>query len=535
MTIRLSRSVRSKNGTSESSSSTFEKDSLLLGRGGESDIILEGREISLQHARISKIESSYVVEDLDSLSGIMVNGKLARRQVLKNGDILKLADHVFTVKINAAMLELFEAAKETQPSAEESLQKQIEALSFKSAFPSIRVVSLICVLGALAASAYPYLAEQRLSWSSGPVTNHHRMIEATCNACHEGTFSKVSDQKCGACHKMSLHTEAFQTNVTAHHAVFDRPCVSCHQEHDGEQALTAKESALCVSCHAAIKTVLPTSKVADVANWGQHPEFSALSKADTTHLKLNHELHLKAGLRGKDGLVTLQCNDCHKLTTDRRNLVPLSMEQNCSACHPLGFDERLPEASVPHGSPDLVYKYLYAEYAKLMLAPADEEVDSARQRPGSELIAPSNPAFARGEIIKLARNAEKELFTRTACKLCHEVSALDDVSRESDRSQFKVIEPKVPTLWMPAARFSHAAHEEVACESCHHNVRTSTQTQDVLLPKVQDCRICHSGHTATSKVKSDCVDCHSYHDSLPLEFSQKRSFENIVSTLGNGK
>lgn len=87
---------------------------------------------------------------------------------------------------------------------------------------------------------------------------------------------------------------------------------------------------------------------------------------------------------------------------------------------------------------------------------------------------------------------------------------------------------------MPEAIFSHGAHEEVKCESCHEGARTSSKTSDVLLPKVESCRTCHSalggphptgGH---STVRSDCIMCHSYHESLLMDLGKKHTIEDIV-------
>jgi hypothetical protein len=130
------------------------------------------------------------------------------------------------------------------------------------------------------------------------------------------------------------------------------------------------------------------------------------------------------------------------------------------------------------------------------------------------------------------------LFTKTACFLCHEVSKRDvseDQLREEASSQYEILKPQIPEIWMPESIFSHGAHEEVSCESCHAGARTSEKTSDVLLPRVDSCRECHSslgdshprgGH---STVKSDCIMCHSYHDSLLMSLDKKHSIEDIVS------
>ena len=188
---------------------------------------------------------------------------------------------------------------------------------------------------------------------------------------------------------MSEHAKTLQ-NLTDNHPDMKFRCATCHKDHNGEKGLIENSSRLCAQCHANLAAFLPSTKHPKVASFNQHPQFSvtipqytgveqesSTSKRvalddrenlhDTTRLKLNHEKHLVKDLRGPDGPETLQCLDCHKLTADLKKIVPMNYEANCARCHPLGFDERLVEKTVPHGDPDVVYNYLYAEYAKLFL------------------------------------------------------------------------------------------------------------------------------------------------------------------------
>jgi predicted CXXCH cytochrome family protein len=48
----------------------------------------------------------------------------------------------------------------------------------------------------------------------------------------------------------------------------------------------------------------------------------------------------------------------------------------------------------------------------------------------------------------------------------------------------------------------------VACTECHA-AAASTETKDVLLPKVETCRDCHQVRVGA---RSGCVECHRYHD-----------------------
>src|SRR5262249_28142112 len=63
--------------------------------------------------------------------------------------------------------------------------------------------------------------------------------------------------------------------------------------------------------------------------------------------------------------------------------------------------------------------------------------------------------------------------------------------------------------WFPYARSHPEGHRMLDCAACHP-ATTSTRTSDVLLPGIDNCRQCHS--RATVGVRSDCLECHNYHD-----------------------
>lgn len=324
---------------------------------------------------------------------------------------------------------------------------------------------------------------------------------------------------------MSDHAPVFQN--AAHQQALGRLCVDCHREHGGVQSLLPPEPALCTGCHAQIKQQYPDSKIENVSSWDRHPEFSM--PEDNSHIKLNHEIHLKPDLKGRDGPVTLQCGSCHELSADFKTIAPISMERHCASCHGLQFDERLPDTHVPHAEPDIVYKFLYAEYAKFLLADSPQQQSAPiRLKPGAALpqAGAAHTSFVRGEVESLARAAERELFTRTACQLCHEISETEDSEAvREQRSRYAVLKPEIPEVWMPGARFGHGSHEELSCESCHTGVRNSSQTSDVLLPGRNHCQHCHADSAGSGKLESNCVLCHSYHDSLALDPGRKKNWK----------
>lgn len=66
-----------------------------IGRAEDSDIRLEGREVSRRHAQIRHDGAQYLLVDLGSKNGTLVNGvRVDRATVLRDGDELRIApDH----------------------------------------------------------------------------------------------------------------------------------------------------------------------------------------------------------------------------------------------------------------------------------------------------------------------------------------------------------------------------------------------------------------------------------------------------------
>ena len=65
---------------------------LTIGRNAECDIVFASTYVSGRHARISRRDDSYVIEDLQSHNGTFVNGMRVREAVLTDGDRVEIAD-----------------------------------------------------------------------------------------------------------------------------------------------------------------------------------------------------------------------------------------------------------------------------------------------------------------------------------------------------------------------------------------------------------------------------------------------------------
>ncbi|NLF74296.1 MAG: FHA domain-containing protein [Chloroflexi bacterium] len=72
---------------------TIRENELVIGRGGECDLVLPERQVSREHIRIFRADDGYFLEDLDSKNGTWVNGKQVKATTvpLRDGDEIQIA------------------------------------------------------------------------------------------------------------------------------------------------------------------------------------------------------------------------------------------------------------------------------------------------------------------------------------------------------------------------------------------------------------------------------------------------------------
>jgi pSer/pThr/pTyr-binding forkhead associated (FHA) protein len=94
-------------------------DEFVIGRHAEGDGKLEGDvEISREHARISRADSGYVIEDLGSTNGTFVNGRrIADREILSVGDKVAVGGTTLVVQVSVPSTAPETAAPEPAPAA----------------------------------------------------------------------------------------------------------------------------------------------------------------------------------------------------------------------------------------------------------------------------------------------------------------------------------------------------------------------------------------------------------------------------------
>jgi hypothetical protein len=75
---------------------------ITIGRRLENDIVLQDPHVSRAHARIRYMQGRYILSDLDSRAGTLVNGQAIREQVLRPGDQISIAGNRFVFRMRRA-------------------------------------------------------------------------------------------------------------------------------------------------------------------------------------------------------------------------------------------------------------------------------------------------------------------------------------------------------------------------------------------------------------------------------------------------
>jgi hypothetical protein len=520
-----------------------------------------------------------VVEALTP-SGVIVNGRTRIVCTLNAGDEIKLGPAIivveaapkgspFTLRFKMAEAESGRLDRLHVLSLNESgLSKKFWSMMLASGVAAIFL--LVPMSAALYQPLRPLLRSTNIVpndglWSPGPLHASHQFIGNDCNACHTSPFAPIENVQCTNCHTTVEH----HVRVTsADISLFDQQrCGECHVEHAETPQVVSRDQRLCTDCHSQIDVKKPSTQLLRVADFGKdHPDFrvsvlqgreAADGKVDWATVKLDvlpgvnrfersrlsfsHAQHLaRQGIKGPNGDEVLQCRNCHEPDASGRLMKPIQMEQTCSRCHSLRFDEDDPATTVPHGDIDAVYQTLLSHFSRRFIE--------------GDLGSGQRPAFARrpgGQSESISRNeqrraldwaeqqsllAARDLFEKRVCVDCHEVSRMPELP---GLKRWKVQPVKLTESWMPRSSFDHASHKTSECTSCHTNTRTSKRSGDVLMPAIADCRMCHAGPDTKDKLPSDCVMCHQFHlpdrglfDQRATSESKESPRSGIIQRLG---
>jgi hypothetical protein len=373
-------------------------------------------------------------------------------------------------------------------------------------------------------------------FQAGPVSTAHCMFNNDCGRCHTEPFQparrlwfgnaelrSVADAACLQCHDGPLHNDQQARDVS---------CSSCHQEHRGRPLLARVDDSHCTACHAQLtrKDGQPCDflNVTDFASG--HPEFQLWrdeKPTDPGRVNFNHHVHLKEqGVLGPDNKpVKLDCAACHQPDAERRYMLPVNYERHCASCHPLlvqvGGDwkdaaiaraaEQFRRTPAPHRRPAEVRAAMRERYTQFVekfpaVLDADQAAEVERPIPGRRRPPPWEKAEGPAWVDYQLRAVERILFRGAGgCAYCHE-------PKSAAPPEIGALPEYLPTAlkqrWFEHGLFDHDSHRNLRCAECHPSAG-SRRTGDVLMPRVATCQACHNPRVG---VRSECVDCHRYHD-----------------------
>jgi len=426
------------------------------------------------------------------------------------------------------------------------------------------------IIGGLILAGFAFLPSGAQIYTPGPVSTKHSMFADRCDACHDTStptkHGEVSDAKCQACHEGPIHSmkQTFHGDnklKVAHQGkdiyIGTATCASCHTEHSGHHQLATIADRHCTQCHADLKVSQGFTAEVDtkISNFASHPDFDALKlidgkkPIDKAALKFNHQVHLKpAGLKNAAGQSKImKCTDCHKPDQQRAYMAPITYVAHCQDCHPLAIPEipGIGDIKVPHESPKLVAAVIKTAFTDLLLKkggkledeevpnPEYDELSAAKKRTFKGEKTIKKPAGPVDQWLAEKTNASLEpLFKNNGqCMYCHTSSGPDKSITGDEKSKLVLPllnETKVPQVWLTRSVFNHETHRVTTCVACHTEAPASTKTEDILLPNVQNCKLCHKEKDGA---RSGCVECHIYHDKKSAKNEGMLSIDDLL----NGK
>ncbi len=384
------------------------------------------------------------------------------------------------------------------------------------------------------------LGGSRRALSPGPLSSSHAAFEGRCEVCHASAFARVKDTSCEGCHDGAAHPSVVRDTGEANFTV---ACAECHSEHKGQAQLSQVVNGNCTRCHADLAKNASglTIKSHEISAFREkrHPEFSTATMADERPFQLNHKKHMEAEAAKFPRMrLPMKCDDCHG--TDRTSLtgdlIPVTFEANCKSCHKreLQFDRYGILGDMAQESPHTRIQQTIRDFI-------DKSYNDALASMGSLTVpqigadakvinSPQDPAFE-----KLKSESYEFLFDKK-CPYCHQMESQYEVKKVDPRPPESLTAPvqaplgikgRYPTgaLWFERSEFSHRAHREVECESCHTKAKASEKTSDVLIPEMKTCLPCHG----ESRANLDrCSECHLYHNRTLEREHERRPTEKII-------
>ena len=547
------RTVNQIGKVSEYRDETVEAEAISIGRALDQGIVLLGNDVGLRHARLSlrsgKVEITSVANN-----EVSINGQAVSQKRLQPGDVIKIGHHSLTVMDPPSGFDIgLELKSERVVEQASDNEARFQTTLIQTRLNKRRLSWLLGLIFLLLGLVIPYTVSHLLPkkastlkwllsdsfWISGPLLSAHQSeLGDKCTTCHETPFRMVRNTACDDCHKRVTR----HTNID-HPFALDldqRRCATCHKEHNEPGSIIDNEQSDCAKCHSTLNQKLTDKKtLRNVSDFDEsHPDFTLTllvenqinrDKSDSlwvkqresvqdktrlkeqSNLKFNHKVHVDSkGVETPSGeRRRMVCEDCHQLDAAGRHNKPVNMKDHCEECHKLSFDPRAGDFMLPHGSVKQVIYVMQGFYqdnpvlkpaiTNALASPEGRVVRRPRQRLNMLNDIVSNNPKQRME------NALAEIFERTTCVICHEVSKKDTAN-----PPWRIKPVKLNDDWMPKAVFNHKSHAFKKCVDCHESDK-SERSQDVLMPGIKICRDCHNDSGSDGKLASPCIECHRFH------------------------
>lgn len=555
----LLREIRTRpDGRSEYVDTEIQTDAVTIGASADCTVQLLGDAVAPLHAELRKSGAKLALKALGK-SKIVKGERAAYRHTLGVGDSFAVGGHQLTVfEPPAGFDAALELRRDTSvpPSAYEAAFKtELSETWLGKRAPAWVLFVLVLALCLAVPFALRYMNVDGLGegkrflptdvqWTSGPLLPAHQLaIGDDCSACHGEPFERVQDDACKTCH--TGLADHFHADLEVDGAV--ERCALCHREHNEPGTLVVTADSLCTDCHAREQPASNDGRVDVVSGFadGTHPTFDAhLLKSvkrtagtgfafdwafevvpvadakEQSNLEFPHDVHLDPEkVTSERTSEPLGCGDCHTLSLDQEHFLPVTMEQHCSECHDLKFDETDPDRQLPHGAPIEAILAIEGHFLKKFTDPEAYRLDRERRRLPDRPNADERCTGAPADCATRKTLAEAvNQFTVRGCVTCH---AVEDNGSPDVYSRFQVLPIRLAADYFPGARFDHASHltqkdatGDDACASCHA-ARQSNASADFLVPDIDNCTQCHAGD-AVDPVVLGCIQCHAYHPGAAL-------------------
>jgi predicted CXXCH cytochrome family protein len=560
---------------------TLEQDTVTIGRSTECDIHLPDLAVEQQHVRIMPAAGGQLRVEAIGTLGFGIDGRTATEATVstREGAELALGSSLLALGIDDSGTTTITIRKFEE---REGKSDVLRGFALASVLPGKRAMSWMAVaaivLAFLALPIVSHLTRERIdpdnmraggvafdnSWSTGSLSLAHHGLEDNCEACHVDAFVAVRDDTCLSCHaevgdhavagRMADGRKPHEFGEALQWAVADffgkegpGACTTCHSEHEGPARMEPASQQFCADCHDSLDTRLTDTELANAHDFGTaHPEFRpaiftelrrdtvrrislAENPQEASGIKFPHDLHLdpdggaaKMAIRlgSSSGYGSpLGCKDCHEASRDRVSFEPISMEDNCEACHSLVYDRvGATYRTLPHGDVEQTLADLRA-----MDRTPRRPVVSGRSRPGK--YARDGLYYSNfGPPVRSLVGVNRALAPGGVCGECHLPATIN--------GKLGVVPINLPDRFLLNGGFDHHAHRQEECSSCHE-AATSKVSTDLLLPDLNSCRKCHQGEQARqAEVPSSCAMCHSYHDpGHPLPANKPGQERDMIAFL----